>query len=36
MISLSEKWDELLKEDFENGSYKNLREFLKKEYFFSF
>lgn len=32
MISLGGGWDELLKDDFESDNYKNVRNFLKKEY----
>lgn len=32
MYKISEKWDELLKEEFSSQSYQNLREFLKNEY----
>lgn len=32
MISLGGGWDELLKDDFESENYKNVRNFLKKEY----
>ncbi|PWM47484.1 MAG: uracil-DNA glycosylase [Clostridiales bacterium] len=32
MINLGNDWDELLKDEFEKPYYKNLREFLKKEY----
>ncbi len=32
MIKISEKWGEILKEEFESPSYLNLREFLKIEY----
>lgn len=33
MVHIDNSWDELLKEDFNSENYKNLREFLKKEYF---
>lgn len=33
MVHIDNNWDELLKEDFNSENYKNLREFLKKEYF---
>lgn len=32
MIKISERWDEILKEEFSSPSYLSLREFLKKEY----
>ena len=32
MIKITEEWDEILSEEFSCESYKNLREFLKKEY----
>lgn len=32
MINLGGGWDELLKDDFESENYKNVRNFLKKEY----
>lgn len=32
MIKISEKWDEILKDEFNSPSYLKLREFLKKEY----
>jgi uracil-DNA glycosylase len=33
MVLLNNSWDEILKEDFESASYRDLREFLKTEYF---
>ena len=32
MYKISEKWDQLLSEEFSSQSYQNLREFLKTEY----
>lgn len=32
MINIGNKWDEILKDEFEKEYYLNLREFLKKEY----
>ncbi len=32
MFKINQEWDEILREDFNSQSYKNLREFLKKEY----
>ncbi len=32
MIKITEKWDEILKEEFNSSYYKSLREFLKTEY----
>lgn len=33
MIKTTEKWDEILADEFNSPSYKKLREFLKEEYF---
>lgn len=33
MIKITEKWDEILADEFNSASYKKLREFLKEEYF---
>lgn len=33
MVNIGNKWDEILKEEFEKQYYKDIREFLKKEYF---
>lgn len=33
MVNIGNDWDELLKEEFEKEYYKELREFLKSEYF---
>jgi len=33
MVKISEKWDEILKDEFSSPSYLNLRQFLKTEYF---
>ncbi len=32
MAKITERWDEILKEEFSSSTYKNLREFLKGEY----
>ncbi len=32
MVSIGNKWDEVLKQDFESEYYQNIRAFLKKEY----
>lgn len=32
MVKISERWDEILKDEFNSPSYLSLREFLKKEY----
>ncbi len=32
MVKITEDWDEILQDEFSSPSYKNLREFLKKEY----
>ena len=36
MVKLNNDWDNILADEFEKPYYKELREFLKKEYFFSF
>ena len=32
MVNIGNKWDELLKDEFEKDYYKKIREFLKSEY----
>ena len=32
MVHIGNKWDDILKNEFESDYYKNIREFLKKEY----
>ena len=32
MVNIGNKWDEILKDEFEKDYYKKIREFLKKEY----
>lgn len=32
MVNIGNKWDEILKDEFEKDYYKSIREFLKKEY----
>lgn len=32
MFKINQEWDEILRDDFNSDGYKNLREFLKKEY----
>ena len=32
MFKINQEWDQILFDDFNSQSYKNLREFLKKEY----
>lgn len=33
MVNLGNSWDDILKEEFQSQNYRDIREFLKKEYF---